>query len=70
MLLGMLYHHTQNLQNSTNCNKLICQKYINDCKDICTCDQHLCDCCIPCLGCLGNDWDQCCSCFSMCQFNT
>lgn len=51
-----------------SCNQTICQKYIDLCTNICTCDPQFCVCCIPCLICLNNSniWFQCCDCFPIC----
>ena len=53
-------------QNQTICNQTLCQPYINNCTELCSCDQSWCWCCMPCINCLGLMWNDCCSCFGMC----
>lgn len=49
-----------------DCPESVCDVYIINCTDLCTCDTNFCYCCIPCLRCLGISWIDCCGCFNIC----
>lgn len=56
------------LNSAIACNEAVCASVVSKCMltQSCKCDLKNCSCCKECFNCLGNLYDECCSCVDMC----